>query len=540
MPDDPFTAERRRKAEALAALGLPVYNVDFSPDHTLAGAQRALVDWEGGMPAEDVPGAEGSPGPEVAVAGRLMLHRIQGRSVFSHLEDESGRMQVWFRQDRLGEPAFEAVKLLDLGDIVGVRGTLMRTRRGEPTVLVEELTPLVKALRQPPEKFHGLQDQETRYRKRYYDLMSSVSQRRHFRTRAALLRSVRHTLEERGFLEVETPILQLIPGGGHAVPFRTHWNALHTDVYLRIAIELHLKRLLVGGYRRVYEIGRVFRNEGLSPRHNPEFTMLEAYQAYADYGDMRELTEAIVVDAARAIPAAVNGAAEAEGGDAQIADAAGPTHPTDAAPADVPPPPADPLRRRYGGRDLDLSPPFPARTMASLIAEVCGFDPVQAWDGGTLEERARQAGVELPAGLGPGTIFNEVYEQKVERTLHHPTFVLDYPAEVSPLARRRRDDPRFVERFELVVAGRELANAFSELNDPIDQRARFEEQAAARAGDPDAPPLDQDFLEAIEAGMPPAGGLGVGLDRLTMLLTDSPTIRDVLLFPTMRPGEGGT
>ncbi len=508
MPDDPLTAERRRKAEALAALGLPVYNVDFRPDHSLEEARQALVAWEATGPSPE------SAGPPVVVAGRLMLHRLQGRSVFSHLEDESGRMQVWFREDHLEPPGFEAVKLLDLGDIVGVAGTLMRTRRGEPTVLARTLTPLVKALRQPPEKFHGLQDQETRYRKRYYDLMSSVDQRRHFQTRAELLRSVRTTLESRGFLEVETPILQLIPGGGHAVPFRTHWNALHTDVFLRIAIELHLKRLLVGGYRRVYEIGRVFRNEGLSPRHNPEFTMLEAYQAYADYSDIRALTEAIVVDAAGAVPLP---APEGEG------------------PAD-----GNPLHRTYGGRDLDLTPPFPAVTMARLIEDVCGFDPVRAWDDGTLAERARQAGVELQPGAGTGTVFNEIYEQRVERTLFQPTFVLDYPAEVSPLARRRRDDPRFVERFELVVAGRELANAFSELNDPIDQRARFEEQARERElGEAEAPPLDEDFLEAIEAGMPPAGGLGLGVDRLAMLLTDSPGIRDVLLFPTMRP-PGGT
>jgi lysyl-tRNA synthetase class 2 len=457
-----------------------------------------------------------------------MLHRLQGRSVFSHLEDESGRLQVWFREDQLGQPAFEAVRLLDLGDIVGVEGTLMRTRRGEPTVLARALTPLVKALRQPPEKFHGLQDQETRYRKRYYDLMSSVAQRRHFQTRSELLRSVRRTLEGRGFLEVETPILQLIPGGGQAVPFRTHWNALHTDVFLRIAIELHLKRLLVGGYRRVYEIGRVFRNEGLSPRHNPEFTMLEAYQAYADYGDMRELTEAIVVDAARAVAIAAERGEEGELADAAAAD-----------PGGAPLPAADPLRRRYGGRDLDLTPPFPARTMSRLIEEVCGFDPVRAWDDGTLAERARRAGVELQPGMGAGTVFNEVYEQKVERTLFEPTFVLDYPADVSPLARRRRDDPRFVERFELVVAGREVANAFSELNDPIDQRARFEQQARQRdLGEAEAYPLDEDFLEAIEAGMPPAGGLGLGIDRLAMLLTDSPGIRDVLLFPTMRPPGG--
>ena len=505
MPDDPLMVERRRKAEALAALGLPVYNVDFRPDRTLEEARRALAEWEATSPPAD------TPGPPVAVAGRLMLHRVQGKSVFSHLEDEGGRMQVWFRRDQLGEAAFEAVRLLDLGDIVGVSGTLMRTRRGEPTVLVSTLTPLVKALRQPPEKFHGLHDQETRYRKRYYDLMSSAGQRRHFQHRAELLRSVRRTLEGRDFLEVETPILQLIPGGGHAVPFRTHWNALHTEVYLRIAIELHLKRLLVGGYRRVYEIGRVFRNEGLSPRHNPEFTMLEAYQAYADYVDMRELTEAIVVDAARAVPPGM----EEDGASA---------------------PDLDPLHRRYGGRDLDLTPPFRAETMARLIEQVCGFDPVRAWDDGSLEAQARRAGVELQPGQGPGTVFNEIYEQKVERTLFDPTFVLDYPAEVSPLARRRKDDPRFVERFELVVVGRELANAFSELNDPIDQRARFEEQARQRdLGATETQPLDEDFLEAIEAGMPPAGGLGIGVDRLVMLLTDSPGIRDVLLFPTMRP-----
>jgi lysyl-tRNA synthetase class 2 len=392
----------------------------------------------------------------------------------------------------------------------------MRTRRGEPTVLATSLRPLVKALRPPPEKYHGLQDQETRYRRRYYDLMSSVAQRRHFAARSEVIRSVRRTLEGRGFLEVETPILQPVPGGGHAVPFRTHWNALHTEVFLRIAIELHLKRLLVGGYNRVYEIGRVFRNEGLSPRHNPEFTMLEAYQAYADYTDMRHLTEAIVVDAATQLGAQAGGGEE--GGAAST----------------------DPLRRSYGGRAVNLTPPFPAKRMVDLIAEHCGFDAVRAWDDGTLVEQAHGLGVDLQPGMPLGTVLNEVYEQKVERLLFDPTFVLDYPADVSPLARRRSDDPRFVERFELVIAGRELANAFSELNDPVDQRARFEEQARRRdAGDAEAHPLDEDFLEAIEAGMPPAGGLGVGIDRLVMLLTDSSTIRDVLLFPTMRPVADG-
>ncbi|MGI8847806.1 MAG: lysine--tRNA ligase [Candidatus Dormibacteria bacterium] len=510
MSEDQLFAERRRKMDELAALGVPSHNVDFRPDHSLEGARRDLERWEAEHPAGDE--ALGDMlGPEVAVAGRLMQFRLQGKSCFCHVEDESGRMQVWCRVDRLDEHIWETVKLLDLGDILGIRGHLMRTRRGEPTVLAADVTLLVKALRQPPEKFHGLQDQETRYRKRYYDLMASAAQRRHFAARSAIIRSARRTLEQRGFLEVETPMLQLIAGGGHALPFTTHWNALDTDVHLRIAIELHLKRLLVGGYNRVYEIGRVFRNEGLSPRHNPEFTMLECYQAYGDYNDMRELTEALVVDAANAVGTVPAG----EGGSE---------------------PCEDPLRRRYEGRDLTLTPPFRTARMADLIGDVCGFDPTAAWDAGTLRDEAVRAGIALQPEMTDGQIFFELYEQRVERTLFDPTFVIDYPAAVSPLARRRSDDSRFVERFELVIAGRELANAFSELNDPIDQRARFEEQHAQRtAGDAQAHPLDEDFLEAIEAGMPPAGGLGLGIDRLVMLITDRPTIRDVLLFPTMRP-----
>jgi lysyl-tRNA synthetase class 2 len=324
------------------------------------------------------------------------------------------------------------------------------------------------------------------------------------------VRSLRRTLDNRGFLEVETPILQPIPGGGHARPFVTHWNALHTDVYLRIAIELHLKRLLVGGYRRVYEMGRVFRNEGLSPRHNPEFTMLEVYEAYTDYHGMRTLTEALLVDAATALGP-------------QHVDDGGGNFPCD-----------DPLRRRYGGRELLLAPPFRSARMVDLVAQACGFDPLDEWD--ELPGHAAALGVQLPPGAGPGTALLEIYEQRVEADLWDPIFVLDYPAEVSPLARRRGDDHRFVERFELVVAGREIANAFSELNDPVDQRRRFEAQAALRAaGDDQAFQVDEDFLEAIEVGMPPAGGLGVGVDRLVMLLTDAASIRDVLLFPTMRP-----
>jgi lysyl-tRNA synthetase, class II len=512
MPSDDLFAERRRKVDELAARGIPSYGVDYAPSVTIEEARHLLTTYEAAHPDAEV---DAQDRPEVAVAGRVMQLRDLGGVAFAHVEDESGRMQMWFRADRPGG-AHAMVGILDLGDIVGIRGPVTRTRRGEPSVLVDSMTLLVKSLRPPPEKFHGLHDQETRYRKRYLDLLSNASQRRHFATRTRLVRALHATLEQRGFMEVETPILQPIPGGGAAVPFRTHWNALHTDVYLRIAIELHLKRLLVGGYARVYEIGRVFRNEGLSPRHNPEFTMLEAYQAYATYHDMRELTEALVTAAANAAGPQVAEHEDAEAG----------------APRD------DPLVRTVSGRSLDLHPPYRADSMVNLVREHTGVDALASWD--DMHAAAAQLGVEVDAGLGPGAVLLEIYEQRVEGALWDPTFVLDYPAEVSPLARLRRDDPRFVERFELIIAGRELANAFSELNDPIDQRARFEEQARLRAaGAAEIPPIDEDFLEAIEVGMPPAGGLGLGVDRLVMLLTDAATIRDVLLFPTMRPQHRG-
>ncbi|HEV3273466.1 MAG TPA: lysine--tRNA ligase [Candidatus Dormibacteraeota bacterium] len=513
MPSDDLFAERRRKIDELAARGIPSHGVDFTPTATTDQARHLLTAYEAEHPAADV---DAPDRPRVGVAGRIMQLRDLGGVAFAHIEDESGRLQAWFRADRPGG-AHAMVGLLDLGDIVGITGPMTRTKRGEPSVLVDAVTLLVKALHAPPEKFHGLQDQETRYRKRYLDLLSSAAQRRHFATRTRLIRALRATLDQRGFLEVETPILQPIPGGGHALPFETHWNALHTDVYLRIAIELHLKRLIVGGYARVYEIGRVFRNEGLSPRHNPEFTMLEAYQAYANYDDMRELTEALVTAAANAAGPQV--AEEEVGGSA---------------------PCEDPLLRTAFGRSLDLRPPYRAATMVDLVLEHTGIDARTAWD--EMHAAAASVGVAVAPELGPGAVLLEIYEQRVESELWDPTFVLDYPAEVSPLARRHRDDPRFVERFELIVTGRELANAFSELNDPIDQRARFEEQARLRAaGDSEIPPIDEDFLEAIEVGMPPAGGLGIGVDRLVMVLTDSATIRDVLLFPTMRPQQrGGT
>ena len=498
MPAEDLFAERLRKVEELRARGVPVYNVDFAPTVTLARA-RSMVD-------DDT---------AVAVAGRVMRFRPQGGMTFADIEDHTARLQVWCRPEELGEEQYNLVQRLDYGDIIGVRGRVTRTKRGEVSVLADSVTLLVKALHPPPEKFHGLQDQETRYRKRYLDLLSSDVQRRHFSTRSAVIRALRRTLDAREFLEVETPILQTIAGGGAAEPFVAHWNALRTDVYLRIAIELHLKRLLVGGYARVYEIGRVFRNEGLSPRHNPEFTMLEAYQAYATYDDMRELTETLIVDAATAV------------GPQEVADDGG-------GPACE-----NPLVRRVDGRTVDLEPPFAAMRMVDLVRERCGVDVLDRWD--ELQRVATELGVEVPASHGPGATLLEIYEQRVEPELWEPTFVLDYPAEVSPLARRRRDDPRFVERFELIVTGRELANAFSELNDPLDQRRRFEEQARLRAaGVSEIPPIDEDFLEALEVGMPPAGGLGVGVDRLVMLLTGSRSIRDVLLFPTMRPTRGAS
>jgi lysyl-tRNA synthetase class 2 len=512
VPGEDLVAERRRKAEALAARGVPTSGIDFTPTASTEEARLLLVRYEADHAVE-----AGQPfeGPAVYVAGRVMQLRLQGATCFAHVEDESGRLQLWFRLDRMGQDAYSVVRALDLGDIIGVRGALTRTKRGEPSVAVDELTPLVKSLRPLPEKWHGVQDQELRYRKRYLDLLSNPSQRRHFATRSTVIAALRRTLDSRRFLEVETPVLVPIPGGGAAVPFVTHWNALHTDVYLRIAIELHLKRLLVGGYHRVYEIGRVFRNEGLGPRWNPEFTMLEAYQAYANYDDMRELTETLVTDAAMAVGP-------------QRADPDGGSPPCD-----------DPLVRRIDDMSIDLHPPFTAARMVDLVRERCSFDPLDEWD--AMHDAAQRIGVDVERAASPGAALLEVYEQRVEPELHQPTFVLDYPADVSPLARRRKDDPRFVERFELIVAGREIANAFSELNDAVDQRRRFEEQALLRAaGDAEVPPIDEDFLEAIEVGMPPAGGLGVGVDRLVMLLTGSTSIRDVLLFPTMRPQHRST
>jgi len=401
-----------------------------------------------------------------------MVKRELGGLTFADLVDSSGRIQLQAREDVVGGDRLAQFNDLDTGDFVGAAGPVFRTKRGELTVEVRDFTLLTKSLRPLPEKFHGLQDVEARYRQRYLDLIANPLVREIFTARTRVLASLRRSLDERGFLEVETPVLQPIPGGGHAKPFVTHYNVLHRDVYLRIALELYLKRLVIGGLERVYELGKCFRNEGVSPRHNPEFTMLEVYQAFSTYEEVMALTEDLVSAAARAA-----------GGGTELT---------------------------YQGRALDLTPPFRRERMADLVLEATGRE---------------LAGVEL----------FEAYEEHVEPSLWQPTFVIDYPVEVSPLARKRADDPRFTERFELVIAGREHANAFTELTDPIDQRERFEEQQRRKLeGDDEAMPFDEDFLVALEYGLPPTGGLGIGVDRLVMLLTDQPSIREVILFPQMR------
>jgi lysyl-tRNA synthetase, class II len=450
--------DRRDKLERMREAGIEPFSGGFRPTHTSQTARELLGESDRTEPVE--------------VAGRLMVKRLQGGLVFADLQDGAGRIQLMASRELVGEEQFGRFAELDPGDLVGVTGPVFRTRRGEVTVEVRSFQLLTKSLRPLPEKWHGLKDVEIRYRQRYVDLIANPSVRDVFRSRTRIISALRGLLDERDFLEVETPVLQEVPGGGHARPFQTHHNSLDRDLYLRIALELHLKRLLVGGLERVYEIGRVFRNEGLSPRHNPEFTMLECYQAYADYHDVMRLVEDLVVASAQAA--------------------------------------GTELATTYQGEPVDLTPPFRRARMDDLVLEHTG---------------RRAVGQEL----------DDLFEEHVQPRLRQPTFVTDYPVEISPLARPRADDPRFVERFELIILGREYANAFTELTDAVDQRARFEAQAALRAaGDAEAHPMDEDFLRAIDYGLPPCGGLGVGIDRLVMLLTDQPSIRDVILFPVMK------
>jgi len=500
MNDDrSFVEAHRRETRAkLEALGVPAFAYRFDRTHQ-AGDALALYRDE-----------MGEEGPEVAVAGRIVSWRSQGKTAFGHVEDVSGRIQAYLRQDALG-PAFEWVKLLDLGDHVGVRGKLMKTRTGEVTVKVSSAELLAKSLRPLPlakttadgEQHGGLTDPEVRYRQRYADLAVHPEVRAVFRLRSRVVSAIRRFLDDRGFLEVETPVLQPLYGGAAARPFVTHHNALDMPLYLRIADELYLKRLLVGGLERVYEIGHDFRNEGLDRTHNPEFTMLEWYQAYADYTDVRAMCEELIAGLVRE----VNGGATV-------------------------------LTRE--GSALDFTPPFRTVRFVEGIVAAGGPNVLEA-DESALRTSLRGKGVsgDEAKGWTGAKLLDEVFKAYLEPTLVQPTFVLDYPVALSPLAKKHRNDPRLVERFELFVLGREIANAFSELNDPDDQRARFEEQVAQReAGNDEAQQYDADFLRALEYGMPPAGGIGIGVDRLLMLLADQPSIRDVILFPAMRPEEG--
>ena len=437
---------------------------------------------------------------EVWVAGRLMSKRGMGKVTFCDLQDRDGRIQLYVRRDEVGEEPYARFKKCDIGDIVGVKGTVFRTQRGEMSVRAEEVTLLSKSLLPLPEKFHGLTDKELRYRQRYVDLIVNPEVRRNFEIRSKFIRHVRSFLDGRGYMEVETPVLNTISGGATARPFITHHNTLDIDMYLRIATELPLKRLIVGGMDRVYEIGRIFRNEGMDPKHNPEFTTVELYQAYADFNDMMDLFEELLSSAARDIL----GTYELE----------------------------------WQGEKLDLTPGWPRMTMAEAVKKHTGIDFMAIEGDEAAVAAARAIGVELPetADKTWGNALYEVFDQRVEEKLIQPTFITMHPVDVSPLAKRSPKDPRLTERFELFICHSEMGNAFSELNDPIDQRQRFQKQVELRAkGDDEAGMMDEDYLTAMEYGLPPTGGLGIGIDRCVMLLTNSDSIRDVILFPTMRP-----
>ena len=482
-------AERRAKLAALRGAGTAFPN-DFRRDALARDLHNTFAERSNeSLEAEPV---------RVRVAGRMMFKRVMGKASFAKLQDSSGQIQAYLQSNALGE-AYEAFKGWDVGDILGVEGPLMRTRAGELSVKAGKVVLLVKALRPLPDKWHGLADTETRYRQRYVDLIVNEDSRRIFERRTQIVRFLRGFLDAQDYMEVETPMMQVIPGGAAARPFRTHHNALGLDMYLRIAPELFLKRLVVGGFERVYEINRNFRNEGLSTQHNPEFTMLELYQAYADFRDLMELVERLFQG---------------------LADTLLGTR-------DVP----------YQGRTFDLSAPFRRVSIEeSILEHNPGLDAARLRDRDYLVQVCERLGIEAKPHDGPGKLQIEIFEKTGEHTLEQPTFVHSYPAEVSPLARRNDADPFLTDRFEFFVGGRELANGFSELNDAEDQAQRFREQAARKtAGDEEAMFYDADYVRALEYGMPPAAGLGIGVDRLVMLFTDAPSIRDVLLFPHLRP-----
>ncbi len=436
----------------------------------------------------------------VKLAGRIMAKRGHGKASFANLQDVSGMIQIYGRLNDLGEEKYNLFEKLDIGDIIGIEGTVFRTRRGEITVSLTSFELLAKSLRPLPEKWHGLKDVDLRYRQRYVDLTVNPEVKKTFITRSKIVKEIRNYLDQLDFLEVETPMMHPIAGGAAARPFSTHHNTLDMDLYMRIAPELYLKRLLVGGFEKVYEINRNFRNEGISTKHNPEFTTLELYQAYADYHDMMELTENLISSVAEK----VLGTTEIE----------------------------------YEGQKISLAAPWRRLQMLEAVKEYSGLDFAGIKSDEEARKRAKELKLEVDDNETWGSVLNKVFEEMVEPKLIQPTFILDYPVEISPLAKRKKDDPNLTYRFELFIYGREMANAFSELNDPIDQKMRFQSQLEKRAaGDDEAHMMDEDYVQALEYGMPPAGGLGIGIDRLVMLLTDSSSIRDVILFPLMRPRD---
>ena len=488
--ENQLIAERRAKLAEWRKSGRAFPN-DFQRENTAL----KLLDSYGDKTSEEL---QGMP-VEVKVAGRMMLKRLMGKASFATLQDLSGRIQIYVTRDGLGDAVYTDFKTWDLGDILGVVGTLMKTRTGELTIHATEIRLLTKSLRPLPDKFHGLADQEMKYRQRYVDLIMNEETRFTFLARSRIVASIRNYMNGHDFLEVETPMMHPIPGGASAKPFVTHHNALDMQQFLRIAPELYLKRLVVGGFEKVFEINRNFRNEGLSPRHNPEFTMMEFYEAYADYKSLMDFTEGLLRHAAR----------EALGREVF----------------------------HYQGRELDLSKPFQRMTMVEAVLHFCPqYSATQLADASWLREQIAARKVEMKGTPGLGTLQLMFFEETAEAQIWEPTFIIDYPVEVSPLARASDSNPEITERFELFIVAREIANGFSELNDAEDQAARFAEQAKAKeAGDEEAMYYDADFIRALEYGLPPTGGCGIGIDRLVMLLTDAPAIRDVILFPQMRP-----
>jgi lysyl-tRNA synthetase class 2 len=489
-------AARREKLRKIEELGFDPWGQRFD-NHIAIGTIRSMAPQiDSGQIVLDE-ATQQSKGPTVRAAGRIVLQRKKGKLVFLDLWDWSGKIQILIGSNQVGENNWELAQCLDLGDIIGVDGELMRTRTGELSIAATELTFLTKSIETPPEKFHGMTDPELRSRMRYLDLTYTDGVLDRMLKRTKIIQSVRNTLAGEGYIEVEGPTLHTIAGGAAAKPFETHHNALDIPLVLRIALELHLKRLLVGGIEKVYELGRVYRNEGISQRHNPEFTMLELYQAYGDYLSMMDLTEKIIVNA---LPCAAQGAAAN-------------------------------YILQWNGTEIDFTPPFARRTYDSLIAEHTGIDPT---DPAAIVEYAKSLKLDV-AGKHPDIVKNDVFEEKIEQHLLNPTFVMDYPASICPLTKRKQGQPHIAERFELFVQGMELANAYTELNDPDLQEQLFSQQLEGQKAEDSMAKMDHDFVRALRHGMPPAGGLGIGIDRLCMLLTDTASIREVILFPLQRP-----